>query len=208
MTQKDLIKKVAKMLEWSESKTYEAVKAIVELLTDKISDSKNVSLDDFGNFNITKKSEYISLNIDTGDRYLMPPMVSIDFEPLNIDDLSDIFFEPDEALSRSINSAFQNFEPTLLKEGIDLEGVEVIAEGSDEEPEPEDNEIDDDVLEILHAPDIGPVPVTSLRPGRRVKRNRKSTIMIPILGGAIIALASLFFFKGVSGEETRSNFKK
>lgn len=39
-----------------------------------------------------------------------------------------ITFEPDISLLNSVNSAFVNFEPTLLNEGVDLPGLNVISD--------------------------------------------------------------------------------
>ena len=39
-----------------------------------------------------------------------------------------LFFEPDVSLRNSVNSAFINFEPTVLNEGVELSGLEVISD--------------------------------------------------------------------------------
>lgn len=39
-----------------------------------------------------------------------------------------LLFEPDFSLKNSVNSAFINFEPTVLNEGVELSGIEVISD--------------------------------------------------------------------------------
>lgn len=55
------------------------------------------------------------------------------------------------------------------------------------------------------SPEQTPVIPASLRPERVRKRNRSNTIWIPILGGAAIILAGLFFFSATTQKSGRDN---
>ena len=168
MTQQELLGIVAEKIQSSVEKTTDILEVILIILSEELVQNGAVYIDDFGVFKTQKRSEYVSLNSETGERILMPPAVEIVFESfLNVSidaDLEDagiaktdtantttytstdntnanndnnvkrdcsskvLFFEPDLSLRNSVNSAFVNFEPTVLNEGIELTGIEVISD--------------------------------------------------------------------------------
>ena len=233
MTQEDLIRKIAKKLEWSETKSTDVINVLVELLIKELSDNNEVSLGEFGAFTIEKKSEFISVNPDTGERYLMPPSIVLLFESHLVETIPNFNFDAEESLKKNINSAFRNFEPTLLNESVTLESIEEVFENSTVEINEENISTETNVEssdEIMHedsseiipeSPDeiilessneIVPessseiVPETSSdtkekinvdvgKKGSKHSAKRNSSILIPIMGGAILVIASLFFFK-------------
>lgn len=156
MTQQELLGIVAEKIQSSVEKTTDILEVILIILSEELVQNGAVYIDDFGVFKTQKRSEYVSLNSETGERILIPPAVEIVFEPslnvsieaeqydadttnTNADSDSDnivkednsskvLFFEPDLSLRNSVNSAFVNFEPTVLNEGIELTGIEVISD--------------------------------------------------------------------------------
>lgn len=214
MTQEDLIQKIAEKLEWSETKSADVINDIVELLIKELSDNNEVILDEFGAFTIEKKSEFISVNPDTGERYLMPPSIVLLFESHLVETIPNFNFEVEESLKKNINSAFRNFEPTLLNESVTLESIDEVIEISQVEINEEDISTDTNVVcseeiipespdEIIPESSSGIVPETSNdtinvdvgKKGSKHSAKRNSSILIPIMGGAILVIASLFFFK-------------
>lgn len=215
MTQKEFIGKLATKLQWDESNTSEALEVISNILTEKLSENDVVSIENFGVFTIHKNQEYILHDSETGERYLMPPEVVVLFEP-TLSEYSEqeinISFESDGLLKSSINSAFQNFEPTLINEGVEFPGIKIVSTNEPEkditEPEPEAVSVAETavLLEIEPEPPVTteiiknteshskPVirPEVSLRPKSRFRK--RSRVLVPVLGGVVIVMATLFFF--------------
>lgn len=247
MTQEDLIRKIAEKLEWSETKSADVINGIIELLIKELSDNNEVVLDEFGAFTIEKKSEFISVNPDTGERYLMPPSIVLLFESHLVETIPNFNFDAEESLKKNINSAFRNFEPTLLNESVTLESIEEVIEISpvviNEENistktnvEKSDEVIPNDLSEIISkspnetisggSNEIIPESSNEIIPessseivhetfsdtkekinvdvgkkGSKDSAKRNSSILIPIMGGAILVIASLFFFKRNSNKK-------
>lgn len=148
MTQQELLGIVAEKIQTSVERTTDVVKIIFSIISEELLESGIVYIDDFGEFKTQKRAEYISLNNKTGEQILMPPAIEITFESLltypteaKIEEVvSDIqgdvnyevlFFEPDLSLRNSVNSAFINFTPTLLNEGVELSGIDVISDSQE-----------------------------------------------------------------------------
>lgn len=216
MTQKEFIEKLAPKLQWDESKTSEALEVISNILAEQLSENNEVSIENFGVFNTHKNKEYILVDSETKERFLMPPEVVVSFEPFvnessSSELISRISFEIDDSLKSSINSAFHNFEPTLINEGVEFSGIEVI---STEVPEPEpDFEMDPELqveteppLSTGIAKDPEPQPIPDMQPERSTRpkpRSRKSSrVLVPVLGGVVIIMATLFFFNGVASRKS------
>ena len=149
MTQQELSGIVAEKIQTSEERTNDILDVILSVIYEELSENGIVDVDDFGVFKTQKRSEYISLNSKTGERLLMPPSIEIVFESyltnsieakldkadnvvqgyFNSDDETEVLiFEPDISLNISINSAFINFEPTILNEGVELRDLAVISD--------------------------------------------------------------------------------
>ena len=217
MTQKEFIEKLAAKLQWDESKTSEALEVISNILAGQLSENNEVSIENFGVFNTHKNQEYILVDSETKERFLMPPEVVVSFEPFvnessSSELISRISFEIDDSLKSTINSAFHNFEPTLINEGVEFSGVEIF---STEDPgdEVEDlstegfTEIEEtDVKEEFLIDDPEPHPIPDMQPERSTRpkpRSRKSSrVLVPVLGGVVIIMATLFFFNGVASRKS------
>jgi|AGTN01.3.fsa_nt_gi Bacterial nucleoid DNA-binding protein len=80
MTHKDFIDKLSERLQWPESKITEMLGATVRLLNERLSEGVLVSMENLGDFRTEKNPEYISVNTETKERYLMPPSFDLHFE--------------------------------------------------------------------------------------------------------------------------------
>lgn len=173
MTHEELITTVSRKLDWPESQTARLIGALTALLKEKLLENLPVSIDDFGIFSTCMRPEFISLNPETKERYLIPPAIEVVFEHaayLADPDLPQISFEPEESLRESVNSSFACFEPTRINEGVQFPDIpeiiaeEYVEEDISEEPEEyieeeiseEPEEIDNH--EISEKTDTLPVP--------------------------------------------------
>lgn len=161
MTHEELITTVSRKLDWPESQTARLLGTLTALLKEKLLENLPVSIDDFGIFSTCMRPEFISLNPETKERYLIPPAIEVVFEHaayLADPDLPQISFEPEESLRESVNSSFACFEPTRINEGVQFPDIpEIIAEEyRKEEISEEPEEIDNP--EISEKTDTLPVP--------------------------------------------------
>lgn len=81
MTHKELIVELAQRLNWTQSKVSDALDATVALMSEKLSENIQVSVPGFGIFETRKKSERISVNPLTRERFLVPPKIVATFKP-------------------------------------------------------------------------------------------------------------------------------
>lgn len=140
MTHEDFIVEVAKRLDWPEEKTAGIIETILEMVSTELKVNNPVVIDDFGSLKTDIQPEYILVDPETKERYLMPPTMEVVFESLfqenEENSLLRISFTPDEALYDEVNNSFSQFEPTLLNEGIQFPGIpEIVAEEEQEEIE-------------------------------------------------------------------------
>lgn len=148
MTQLELLGIVTEKIQTSVEIASDVLEVILNVISEELSETGTVYIDDFGVFKTQMRSEYISLNNKTGEQFLMPPEIEITFESLlnypaeaSFDEaVSDtqgdlnsygLLFEPNLTLRNSVNSAFINFTPTLLNEGVELSGIELITDAQE-----------------------------------------------------------------------------
>lgn len=136
MTHEELVAGVAKRLEWPEEKISDIIRAILEVVSAELKMNNTVVIDDFGTLKTDIQPEYILVDTETGDRYLMPPAMEVIFESLFQESedstLLPAFFTLDEVLYNEINNSFSQFEPTLLNEGVQFPGIPEIVVGKQE----------------------------------------------------------------------------
>lgn len=82
MTHKDLIAELAQRLNWTQSKVSDVLDATVVQLNEKLSENVQITVPDFGTFETRTKSERISVNPQTQERYLVPPKIVAVFKPV------------------------------------------------------------------------------------------------------------------------------
>lgn len=80
MTDKSFIEELALRLHKTEAEISGLLEATVDALNEKLSENTQISIENFGVFKTRKNPEYISVNPETHERYLVPPAVEILFE--------------------------------------------------------------------------------------------------------------------------------
>ncbi len=146
MTQGDLISHLSERLGWAEPSIAKALEALIDTVVEELLAGNRVDISDFGLFQTRKQSEYILVDREGSERYLVPPFLEIVFEAAAMPATSGsgdntVRFVPDESLEKEVNSSFALFEPTLLNEGVQFPGmVEVYADQLVEEGEARDPE--------------------------------------------------------------------
>ncbi|MBK5195725.1 MAG: HU family DNA-binding protein [Proteiniphilum sp.] len=80
MTHEELITELSQRLNWPEPKVAETLEAAVTVMNAKLSENNPLSLPNLGDFITRRKTEYISVNPDTKERWLIPPAVELLFE--------------------------------------------------------------------------------------------------------------------------------
>ena len=81
MTHKDLISQLSQRSQWTQSKTSDVLDVAVALMNEKLSEETQISIQNFGVFETRKKSERVSVNPQTQQRYLVPPKIVAVFKP-------------------------------------------------------------------------------------------------------------------------------
>lgn len=81
MTHKELISEMAQRLNWTQTKVSETMEAAVRVINEKLAEDAQISIHNFGVFETKKKSERISVNPQSGQRYLVPPSIVATFKP-------------------------------------------------------------------------------------------------------------------------------
>jgi len=82
MNNKELIASLSARLGWNQFETERMLLAFSSVLSDRLADSDTVSLPDFGQFEVRKKMERITVNPVSGKRYLVPPKIVPTFRPV------------------------------------------------------------------------------------------------------------------------------
>ena len=81
MTHKELIAEMARRLGFTQSKVSDLLDATVGELNEKLSENTQILIPHFGVFETRKRSERISVNFQTQQRFLVPPSVVAIFKP-------------------------------------------------------------------------------------------------------------------------------
>ena len=84
MNNKDFISELSKQVDLSASVTTKLINDTLKILEDHFQQEDVVSISSFGNFEVKKKMERISVNPTTGKRYLIPPKLVLGFKQSHI----------------------------------------------------------------------------------------------------------------------------
>ena len=80
MTHDELITELSRRLEWPEPKVMETLEAVVTVMNAKLTENSPLSLPELGDFITRRKTEFISVNPETQERWLIPPAIELLFE--------------------------------------------------------------------------------------------------------------------------------
>lgn len=80
MTHAEFVSSLAQRMDWTSEKTEDMTEALIALLNDKLSESAQITIQNIGVFETRKNNEYIRKNADSGERFLIPPKISVVFK--------------------------------------------------------------------------------------------------------------------------------
>lgn len=83
MNNKELISELSKELNWSVKETTEMLSVLSNTISSRLIDNDLVYFQSFGQFEVKKKAERITVNPVNRKRYLVPPKLSPVFKPGN-----------------------------------------------------------------------------------------------------------------------------
>lgn len=83
MKNKELVVELSNHLSWTSQDVTEMLSALSSVVGSKLVDNDVIYMQGFGQFEVKKKSERISVNPTNGKRYLVPPKLVPVFRPGN-----------------------------------------------------------------------------------------------------------------------------
>lgn len=81
MTNQELIAILAKRLDWTQRQTSDTLESAVSIINTKLADGESINIQGFGLFETKKKSERISVNPVSKQRFLVPPKITVNLRP-------------------------------------------------------------------------------------------------------------------------------
>lgn len=84
MNQKELIAELATKTEMQTQEVDDLLQSTVSVFKDVLSEGKSIGLQGFGNFEVRKKEERISVHPATKVRTLIPPKLVVNFKQSNV----------------------------------------------------------------------------------------------------------------------------
>ena len=81
MKNKDLVTELATRLGWTAQEVTETLSVLGSVVSSRLVDNDTIYLQGFGQFEVKKKAERISVNPANGKRYLIPPKLVPVFKP-------------------------------------------------------------------------------------------------------------------------------
>jgi len=79
MTNQELIAVLAKRLDWTQRQTADTLEGLIGLMTKQFEEGNSVNIQGFGLFEPKKKSERVSVNPVSKQRFLIPPKIALSF---------------------------------------------------------------------------------------------------------------------------------
>ncbi|MBR5038640.1 MAG: HU family DNA-binding protein [Prevotella sp.] len=136
-TKQDLVNLLAQKNGLSRRKNTQFVNELVDIVNDALQTEKLVKISGLGTFKIIDTKDRESVNVQTGDRFV-------------IEGRNKITFTPDAAMKELVNRPFSQFETVVLNDGVDFSDIpeepaieEVIAD----EPIVEEPVIEEPIVE-------------------------------------------------------------
>ena len=81
MNNKELVTLLANEMKWSTDETSRTLGTLGSVITKNLTDNNTVAIQGFGQFEVKKKNERITVNPSNGKRYLVPPKLVPIFRP-------------------------------------------------------------------------------------------------------------------------------
>jgi nucleoid DNA-binding protein len=118
-TKQDLVNLLAQKNGLSRKKNVQFVNELVDLVNEVLKDEKLLKISGLGTFKVIDTKDRESVNVQTGDRFV-------------IEGRNKITFTPDAAMRELVNRPFSQFETVVLNDGVDFSDIP--EEPADEEP--------------------------------------------------------------------------
>ena len=151
-TKQDLVNLLAQKNGLSRKKNVQFVNELVDLINEVLKDEKLLKISGLGTFKVIDTKDRESVNVQTGDRFV-------------IEGRNKITFTPDAAMRELVNRPFSQFETVVLNDGVDFSDIP--EEPADEEPIIEEPAPEEPINETPIEPiePIKPIkPITSIEP--------------------------------------------
>lgn len=81
MKNKELVTELAARMGWTAQEVAETLSVLSSVVSSRLVDNDTIYLQGFGQFEVKKKAERISVNPSNGKRYLVPPKLVLVFKP-------------------------------------------------------------------------------------------------------------------------------
>lgn len=81
MNNKDFIVELSQRSGYSQDNTQKLVKCVIEAMASRFDDGENVTIANFGTFELKNRMERIVVNPSTGQKMLVPPKLVLTFRP-------------------------------------------------------------------------------------------------------------------------------
>ena len=118
-TKQDLVNLLAQKNGLSRKKNVQFVNELVDIINEVLKDEKLLKISGLGTFKVIDTKDRESVNVQTGDRFV-------------IEGRNKITFTPDAAMRELVNRPFSQFETVVLNDGVDFSDIP--EEPADEEP--------------------------------------------------------------------------
>ncbi|MBP5355564.1 MAG: HU family DNA-binding protein [Prevotella sp.] len=141
-TKQDLVNLLAQKNGLSRKKNVQFVNELVDIINEVLKDEKLLKISGLGTFKVIDTKDRESVNVQTGDRFV-------------IEGRNKITFTPDAAMRELVNRPFSQFETVVLNDGVDFSDIPeepadeepLIEEPAPEEPLAEDAVVEEPVAE-------------------------------------------------------------
>ena len=148
-TKQDLVNLLAQKNGLSRKKNVQFVNELVDLVNKVLKDEKLLKISGLGTFKVIDTKDRESVNVQTGDRFV-------------IEGRNKITFTPDAAMRELVNRPFSQFETVVLNDGVDFSDIP--EEPADEEPIIEEPAPEEPINETPIEP-IEPIkPIKPIKP--------------------------------------------
>ena len=151
-TKQDLVNLLAQKNGLSRKKNVQFVNELVDLINEVLKDEKLLKISGLGTFKVIDTKDRESVNVQTGDRFV-------------IEGRNKITFTPDATMRELVNRPFSQFETVVLNDGVDFSDIP--EEPADEEPIIEEPAPEEPIIETPIEP-IEPIelikPIKPIEP--------------------------------------------
>lgn len=154
-TKQELVNLLAQHNGLSRKKNVQFVNELVDLINEVLKDEKFLKISGLGTFKVIDTKDRESVNVQTGDRFV-------------IEGRNKITFTPDAAMRELVNRPFSQFETVVLNDGVDFSDIP--EEPADEEPIIEEPAPEEPIIEepVPEEP-INETPIEPIEPIKPIK---------------------------------------